>query len=350
LKCVVIAPGKLILLGEYAVLEGAHALVTAINRFARVEVESSERRFHQLKVENLNIPTIDFHLDSSGKVSFDRHITSDLEDTLKFFTETCEFVNSFVLSCDRSIMPCTINLDTSQFYNSVNNTKLGLGSSAALTVALFIALTEYSGCPVTMPQLFSNAMQIHHRAQGQMGSGIDIAASVYGGILDYSIDLIEAEEPKHINVFKDIHIVPVWSGKPSSTRYFLSQLNSFRENNRISYQTIMGKLIYLAGSGCEAYKRQNQNNFLQIVHDYYKTLENLGKASGAGIISPDHAAIAKIVRTAGGVYKPSGAGGGDLGVAFCPSRQIAKNVSSAIENSKYDIIDLQIVPKGVALC
>ena len=112
----------------------------------------------------------------------------------------------------------------------------------------------------------------------------------------------------------------------------------------------MGKLIHLAGTGCEAYKRQNQISFLQVVHDYYKTLEKLDKESGVGIISPDHVAISELVRTAGGVYKPSGAGGGDLGVAFCPSRQIAKNVSSAIENSRYDIIDLQIVPKGVELC
>ena len=37
------APGKLLLLGEYAVLEGAPALVVAVDRLARVRVASAER-------------------------------------------------------------------------------------------------------------------------------------------------------------------------------------------------------------------------------------------------------------------------------------------------------------------
>ena len=347
LKVSVLTPGKLIILGEYAVLEGAHALVAAINRYAKVEITNANSNYYELKTDYLPISSIKFKFDAQGKILFIPEMRVNQRDTIKFFIETCESSLKFLQLYNKSITPCTIVLDTSQFYNKVGDSKLGLGSSAALTVALFTALAKFAGFLVSKSVLFFNALKIHNRAQGGMGSGIDIAASVFGGVLDYKMSLEKKVLPKNRQILEDIHIVPIWSGQSTSTKHYLTQLNAFREKNQQSYKRIMHRLIELANSGCYAYKTKNHTNFMHIITDYYGTLMHLGEESGLAIISHEHRSISKIVKDAGGVYKPSGAGGGDLGLAFCPSKQIVKNVRSAINKSKYRIIDLQITDQGV---
>jgi phosphomevalonate kinase len=347
LKVSVIAPGKLILLGEYAVLQGAHALVAAVNRHARVEVTNAISNYCELITDYLPIKNIKFKFDMQGKILFIPDIDANLRNILKFFIETCESSIKFLQSYNKSISPCIITLDTSQFFSNGGDAKLGLGSSAALTVALFTALAKFSGFLVSKSVVFFNTLKIHHRAQGGMGSGIDIAASVFGGVLDYKMSLEKKILPKKTEIVENIYIVPIWSGQSTSTKEYLALLHSFRDNNEQSYEKIMHRLIELADSGCYAYKTKNCTNFMHIVTDYYGTLKHLSEASGVEIISQDHRSISQIVEDAGGVYKPSGAGGGDFGLAFCLSKKIVKNVRSAITKSKYKIIDLQITDQGV---
>jgi mevalonate kinase len=45
-------------------------------------------------------------------------------------------------------------------------------------------------------------------------------------------------------------------------------------------------------------------------------MQALGDAAGANIVTEKHATLARLARRHGGSAKPSGAGGGDLGVAF----------------------------------
>ena len=51
----VTAPCKLILIGEYVVLEGAAALVSAVNRFAEVTIEASVKKMYSVYAPSINI-------------------------------------------------------------------------------------------------------------------------------------------------------------------------------------------------------------------------------------------------------------------------------------------------------
>ena len=95
------APGKLLIAGEYAVLEGAPALVAAINRRARAEMRASG--------EARTEPVSPLHLAIGGTLGSD---TSELE---------------------------RLHLDTRALF--LGQRKLGLGSSAAACVAGIAALS-----------------------------------------------------------------------------------------------------------------------------------------------------------------------------------------------------------------
>ena len=82
-----------------------------------------------------------------------------------------------------------LHLDTTAFFSSGPDEcrKLGFGSSAALTVALASAVTGRA------PEAFAADLEwlrtlvsLHREAQGGLGSGIDVAASLCGGVVGSS--------------------------------------------------------------------------------------------------------------------------------------------------------------------
>lgn len=146
------APGKLILTGEYAVLEGAPALVVAVNRRA-----IARKR-------------VDPHLRPHG--------------TSPFLIAVADEIAARRGATDpATIAAMEIAVDSTQFFDGA--LKLGLGSSAAVTVAA-TALALGSADP---DEVFAIASAAHARAQGPRGtrgSGADIAAAVRGGVIAYS--------------------------------------------------------------------------------------------------------------------------------------------------------------------
>ncbi|MEO0813545.1 MAG: hypothetical protein AAFY60_11835, partial [Myxococcota bacterium] len=55
---------------------------------------------------------------------------------------------------------------------------------------------------------------------------------------------------------------------------------------------------------------------LDAVSSFGEQMEALGQAAGISIVSEAHRHHRSVAQRFGAVYKPSGAGGGDIGVAF----------------------------------
>ncbi len=86
-----------------------------------------------------------------------------------------------------------------------------------------------------------------------------------------------------------------------------------------------------------------------MVDKYYYQLQRLGSEAGISIVSDVHRHIGQIVRDAGGIYKPSGAGGGDIGVAFTDNPAIRDTVRERLSSTGYQILPLSISAEGVHL-
>jgi phosphomevalonate kinase len=357
LKVTIQAPGKLILLGEYAVLEGAPALVAAVDRFAHVTSENIEGNTFFIESPEISKTSLSFLVKSDGTLKFEENAPKDALQKLNFISNI--FKHGYkILKTENTILPSVkIVMDTSEFFLKERGVKLGLGSSAALSVALLGGLLKQGNQSIEtredQKRFFKIAMEAHSIAQGGIGSGVDVAASVFGGILRYQSFRDSSEHPFLIDKLEnpaDLHMLPVWSGRSASTPEMVNRVNLFRNKDEKSYLQIMDTMVRLARDGCEMILKKEVSDFMEIVKEYYQALKKLGEKSDTPIISTEHREIASIAaQTKEVVYKPSGSGGGDFGIAFSKSKAVLDFLKDQLQQKGYAAVDLNVVNNGFQL-
>ena len=301
------APGKLVLTGEYAVLEGAPAIVLALDRRALVTLSDSDDADCHIDAPTLGIHNARGQLSDAGKMQWPQ-----LDETrcaqLALVSAVIE-----AAAVGGAIQPFHATLDTHVFFAAdATRGKWGLGSSAALAVALAGALHEHNHrAAPTLDELLG----AHRRVQNGRGSGLDIATSLTGGTLVYRLrdhqpDITPVTWPA------SLQLACIWSGRSASTGAFLQQLAAWREQSPVSYDTLMKELGHRAEAAANAIRGGDVTTLLEAASAYANTLDRLGQASGLDIVCSEHRAMAAIAASCGVVYKTSGAGGGDIGIAL----------------------------------
>ncbi len=338
------APGKMILLGEYAVLEGAPALVCAVNRRASVHLQPLEGSEFSVQSPSLQTPAQPFIITPGLKIRFDPNLKTEALNKLHFFKVIFESILNDLKNC-KPLTAVDIKLETDAFYSVSLRRKLGFGSSSALTAALAKAVSEAAGLPLDEAGIFRLALTAHRAAQGSAGSGIDIAACSYGGVLEYKMD-----DPKHsphkLNPWNELPLAVVWTGASASTSRMVQSVSVLKQANPKLYNKIMEELKAVSAEGIEAYKEQQLQPFLKAVQNFYSGLKKLGSESKTAIISRPHQILAETALLNGGFYKPSGAGGGDIGLLFASSFEQLEVLKEKTIQQGFKIVTAETAVQG----
>jgi phosphomevalonate kinase len=157
------APGNILLMGEYAVLEeGGLGVALAVHPRARAEITPAG-------------------------------CCTDEPELLQCCRSACRSAGSLPDGVLRDLDHLLVTLDTGQFNNPDTGEKLGLGSSAAGAVAICAGLLQAAGVitagmiAADVPRgqdrdlVFTTALSAHRAFQGGKGSGYDVGISTYGG-------------------------------------------------------------------------------------------------------------------------------------------------------------------------
>lgn len=297
------APGKLVLTGEYAVLEGAPAIVMAVDRYAECLVSTPARK-----------------PEMTGDVPYMNALLAAAE---KHGLTAPEF------SCD---------LDRREFFSGA--AKLGLGSSAASAVAFLSALCAHAG--LEQPAL-DRLIAIYRETQGGQGSGLDVAASLMGGVVEYSFAGGKPAARTH-KLSDDLHFMFIWTGQPAVTAGFLTQLAEFKKLNPVPYEAAMTRLVKQA-TYCTAASKA----FYEAYDAYGEALAAFGKVVRLPVFSPAHQEIHKLAKNCGAVYKPSGAGGGDMGIALATDPERLAALKSSLSGKPFKAVDLAVASGGLSI-
>lgn len=342
-------PGKLILLGEYAVLQNAPAIVAAVNRRLRLTVKSVTSSHCLLTLPHLG-GDVPFHVDGGIATPLQTHQPRSNLRYDRILTLIGAALREGGWS-KRDFGNVQVIVDSSEFFTPDGTQKLGLGSSAALTVGLLSAVRQLrQQDSIDKQQLLLDSHRLHNRFQGRAGSGVDVAASIYGGILQYRMGQRASEfapAARSVAMPKNLQMRFVWTGQSSSTPDFLGKLANYRDHDRLSFNRTMQCLVELAQEGCEAFSDGRINAFLATVQSYYHWLARLGSESRLPIISAAHRRIARTVYASGGFYKPSGAGGGDFGVIFGSNDSHIDEIAQRVANDGFTITDVKVGADGI---
>lgn len=328
------APGKLFLTGEYAVLDHGPALLSAVDVRARCSLRPSTDG-----ICRISTPPI-----SSVPAVFGMH-----EGELTWETEPVPLLAAAwtALEPDRQQQLAGqgwhITLDTSAFF--LKDRKLGVGSSAAALTALMGVMWGATGGLPGEADAFSQLKRAHDAWQGG-GSGGDLAVILAGGTILYR------REPRiaaPVAFPEAVEILPVWTGESASTGEFLRRLNEFEQREPETFRSRFAVLVRASEEAALAASDGDHDMFCQAFLALGATLRALGDAAGLPIWSPVHEAIGGHVAAAGGLYKPSGAGGGDIGLALVPAGDAgtADRVKSALSSAGYQVLPLRFGARGL---
>jgi phosphomevalonate kinase len=270
---IVRAPGKAFLSGEYAVLQGAPAVVVAVNRHVRA-----------------------------------RLVAGPVPELSPFLTE---------LLRRRPAPPDTYPVADSSALDAPDGTKLGLGASAAVTVAAAGTLLAREGRPLHDARVRAELVRLcvasHRAAQGGRGSGGDVAASVHGGVVRVALRGAEVEvTPTAVPADFTLRLFRL--GRSVSTPEMLRYVETLASSESLRHAALMDSLV----SAAEAFGRDP----IDSLRTQLRRLTALGVAAGVEMVPRAGWALAAAAEAVGGAAKPSGAGGGDLAVALVPTSRV----------------------------
>lgn len=303
------APGKLILAGEYAVLDGAPALVVAVNR----RVAATRRRGPR------------------GSSPFLLAVADELASRLGADHPSARAA-------------LEIGVDSAAFYDG--GSKLGLGSSAAVTVAataLALAADQATIPVIDRALVLAISGAAHARAQGPRGargSGADIAAAVHGGVIAYqraTPDRVAwpSDAAKQQRAFEDgvgtadrltwpagLTLLPFFTGASADTPSLVAAVGRARELRRAEVDAAMAAIDKAARAACQACAMRApeiaRSALIAALTLGGQAMDRLAAATGLPLVPACVTAARAALARLGGTVKTTGAGGGDIGIAVLP--------------------------------
>lgn len=283
------APGKLVLAGEYAVLDGAPAIVSSVAPRAMVAIAESDALL--VTAKGFLDESRSFEL-SEGQPDWDGGASP-----LPLFDAVWKSLAPTIAD------PVSITLDTTAFVD--NGDKLGLGSSAALAVALTGALVEWQGTDGS--DIETLASRAHRDFQGGKGSGLDIATSIAGGMIVFTL---EDRTVESLPWPEGLEAAVLWSGVSASTA---SRLEKLYQSEPHPSREALADAAFVAAY---AWQCGNLDRVLSDTARFGSSLRSFSDAYDLDIYGAGHAKLATLAEHEGLVYKPCGAGGGDTGIVL----------------------------------
>ncbi|MCS7097117.1 MAG: mevalonate kinase [Candidatus Methanomethylicia archaeon] len=316
------APAKIILFGEHFVVEDRLALAAAINLRAKIKADFNDSKYFSITSDffpttlNINVDDITYHRFSP---------IGDFFKPLLFILH--DFSKNFEL-----------NRGIDFIIESEIPVGMGLGSSAAVSVAFTAALFKLMNYPFTLKDIISFASKGEYIAHGRP-SGIDPTISTIGGIILYSRSCgfntldIKLNEPILIGI----------TGEVRSTVEMVDKVLKLK--NKYPY---IFKLIYEAN---DMIVREAINAMK--IKDYIRLGELMniahGLLSSLGVSNLNLERLIYAVRKAGAYgAKLTGAGGGGAMIALCNSDSI-DHVVKAIGESGGRVLYSNISYEGVKI-
>lgn len=298
--------GKVILLGEHAVVYGSHAIAAPVPFAIRAKVEEGGDGIDVL-IPRWGVESR-LHQRAQQRRGFEKPLYLILE--------------KLGLQDRRMRIEVFANVPRA----------MGLGGSAAVAVAITRALNEHYGLGLSDDEVNALAYECEKVAHGTP-SGIDNTIATYGKFLLYRKG--EPPEFKPVHVKEPIPLVIGMSGVESLTAKMVARVREAWKRNQSLYARIFNEIDSLTLQGLEAIE----------VSDFPKLGELMnvchGLLNALQVSSWEIEELIQIARDNGALgAKVTGGGGGGSMIALCPDN--ADKVIRAMKSAGYQAMEVRL--------
>lgn len=249
------APGSIMITGEHAVVYGHKAIVAAIEQ--RITVELIPREDRAITISSAIADPLETDLDNLTTGGAYRFVLAAIA------MHRADLPTGFDFAITSEIDPT-----------------LGLGSSAAVTIATLGALQTYAG--TLLSNTHQKSLKIIRAIQGR-GSGADLAASFKGGMLAYRaepvIEMAALPAPPRLSL--------KYCGYKTPTSVVLADIAERMKGNEAHFETLYGQMGQTAQTAIDAAQAKEWGTFSDALTRYQDHMEALGVCDDtlAGIIA-----------------------------------------------------------------
>lgn len=324
------APGKLFIAGEYAVVEpGGSAVLVAVDRYVSVRVAPAQQR-GTVRSAHYGPQPLRWERDEHAGV-----VPEPRRRPLDHVLSAIRTVEALV--ADLGIVPRWHSLDITSELDDTDGRKYGLGSSAAVTVAVVRALDQFYGLGLTALEQFKVALLATVEV-ADAASGGDVAASTFGGWLAYhSPDRAAAAALRQregvlaamrapwpllqvtpLPAPSGLDLIVGWTGAAASTTSLVADVRDRRKAQDLRYEAFLAGSRRRVQDLITGLQQGDSAAVLAAVRAARNLLIGLGAGLGIEIETPALAHLVTSAERIGAAGKPSGAGGGDCGIVLAP--------------------------------
>jgi hydroxymethylglutaryl-CoA reductase len=298
--------GKIILLGEHAVVYGRHAIAAPVPLAIQAQIEDKDHGI-ELLIPRWGVEQT-LHPEAKDPQSFDQ--------PLRTILEKLELV-------DRA-MRITVFANVPR--------AMGLGGSAAVAVAIIRAIDQHFRLALSDDEINALAFECEKVAHGTP-SGIDNTMATFGKLLLYrpgDPPLVQPLSPR-----APVPMVIGMSGVESLTARMVAGVRRAWERNQGLYEGIFNSIDDIVLQGVEALNEHD----LEHLGDLMNVCQ--GMLNSLQVSSWEIEEMIQIARQNGALgAKLTGGGGGGSIIALCPDDP--KRVVRAIENAGYQAMEVEI--------
>src|SRR5690625_3222131 len=210
--------------------------------------------------------------------------------------------------------------------------------------------------------VFKIASIAHVITQGN-GSGADIAASSFTGMIEYTsfqaewllksykkstniTQLIESDwkylSINELSLPESVQLVAGWTGSPASTKSLVKQLRKLKDQNIIDYKSFLTSSKKAFDYILEEFKTNNQETISTCIEEKRKAVAIVDQRANVEIETAKLYDLSRAAKKFAGAGKLSGACGGDCGIAFIPTHSNIDELKDVWKQNKITPLNLTI--------
>jgi mevalonate kinase len=253
-----------------------------------------------------------------------------MDTVMTLVSEIIARIKSEVAEVGAALPPGSVLL-TNAYSQGAVPVPAGLGTGAAMAVAAVGAVMEALGLPLEArkPLVFRIADAARRAAQGYVGSGSDTAAAAYGGLIrtgrgpDGQRLVVPMAPPA------GLHLVVFAAGPALAPAEVVRALERHARTDAVSFLEAVARLRGATQRFLDEVAAGQATAAIAAAGKYGEILQGLCAAAEAPIMNPAFTRAAELAHEFGGVAKPVGAGGGEIGVALFATPEAVRRFQQA---------------------